>query len=65
MPFINEGQCQSGQLEGISLRLVISKYEGNPLTNNTVIAQIRRNQAKFNNLTLKVGAIKRPSSGSV
>ena len=39
---------------GISLRTVISKNEGSPLTNNKVMAQISRNQAIFNNLTLEV-----------
>ena len=33
------------QLEDISLRFVMSKYEGNPLTNNKIIAQMSRNQA--------------------
>ena len=31
--FMNEGQCSSGQLEGISLKL--SKYEDNPLKNKS------------------------------
>ena len=27
MPFMNEGQGQSVQLEGVSIRIVMSKYE--------------------------------------
>ena len=34
MSFMNEGQAQPGQFEGISLRIIISKNEDNPLTNN-------------------------------
>ena len=40
--FMNEGQCQSGQLEGISLSIIMSKYEVNPLTNKKVIQKIAK-----------------------
>ena len=36
---MNEGQGQSDQLEGIYVRIVMSKYEDIPLTNNDVITQ--------------------------
>ena len=36
MSFMNEGQAQSGQLEGISLRNVMSNYEDNPLRNKGI-----------------------------
>ena len=39
MSFMNDGQCQPGQIEGI----VISMNEGNPLTNNKIIEQISKN----------------------
>ena len=45
MSFMNEGQGYSGQIEGISIRIVISIYEDNLLTNNKIIAQTSRNQA--------------------
>ena len=32
MSFMNEGQGQSGQLEGISPSIVMPKYEGNQFT---------------------------------
>ena len=54
MSFMNEGQGQPSKFDGISLRITISKNEGNPLTNNNALAQISRNQAKFNNLKVKV-----------
>ena len=41
----------------ISIKIVTSKYEVNALTNNKVIAQISRNQAKFNNLNFMAKAI--------
>ena len=44
---MNEGQGQPGQLENISLRLIISKNEGNSLRNSKVIAQVSRHQAEL------------------
>ena len=46
------------QLEGMSLRIDIYKYEDNPLTNNKVITKISINQAKFWYLALTVKVIK-------
>ena len=37
MSILNKGQGQPGRLEGISLSIVMSKYEDNPLTYNNVI----------------------------
>ena len=37
MSFKNEGQGMSGQFEGISLSIALSKYKDNSLTNKKVI----------------------------
>ena len=43
--FINKGQDQTGQLEGISLGIAMSKYEDYPLKNNK-IQKKQQKQAK-------------------
>ena len=43
MLFMTGSQYKSGQLEGISLRIVMCKYEDNPLTNNKIIAKSMKN----------------------
>ena len=43
---MNEGQDQSGQLEGISLSIVMSKYQDNTLKNKKVIQKNSKKWAK-------------------
>ena len=49
---MNEGQGQPGQLDGISLSIIISKNEVNPLTNYKVIQINSKNKQKLRFLTL-------------
>ena len=48
---MNEGQGQPGQLDGISLSIVFSKNEDNPLINNKVIQINSTNKQKVRVLT--------------
>jgi hypothetical protein len=57
---MSKGQGLSGQLEGLTLKIIMIKFEGNPFKNNKVIAtnsKISAKQAKFRHLTLKVKVI--------
>jgi hypothetical protein len=38
MSFVSEGQGLSSKLEGLSLKIIMFKFEDNPFKNNKVIA---------------------------
>ena len=54
---MNEGQGQPGKLNGISLSIIISRNEINPLTSNKVIQINSKDKQKLRILTLNVKVI--------
>jgi hypothetical protein len=54
---MSEGQGLSGYLKGLSLEVIMFKFEDNPLKKNKVTANKSQKYINFNNLTFKVKVI--------